>query len=97
MEHVEEEEQQLLGVVLRLVVELGQDGEEHGCGLHWSTTGASAGPHLLQQAHKGLDHSAVGPAHTEMKPPGRGGRNLSPYCGALLLLCVYFSSSLLVS
>lgn len=95
MERVEEKEQQLLGVVLRLVVELGQDGVEHGCGLHWSTTGAPAGPHLLQQAHKSLGHLAVRPAHTEMEPLGEG-RDLSPCCGGLLL-CVYFASSLLVS
>lgn len=71
MELVEEEEQQLLGIMLRLVVELGQDGEEHGRGLHWSTAGALAGPHLLQQPHKSAGHSAVGPANTEMEPSGR--------------------------
>lgn len=73
VESVQEEEQQLLGVMLRLVIELGQDGEEHSRGLHWSTAGALAGPHHLQQPHKSAGHSAVRPAHTEMEPSGRGG------------------------
>lgn len=45
---IEEEEQQLLGILLGVVVELREDGEEHGPGLHGGTAGAPARPHLLQ-------------------------------------------------
>ena len=62
VERVEKEEQQLLGVLLGVVVELWQDGAQHRPGLHRGTAGAPSQPHLLQQADKHLGHTALRPA-----------------------------------
>ena len=71
VERVQEKEQQLLGVLLGVVVELGEDGAQHRPGLHRGTAGAPAQPHLFQQAHKHLGHLALGPARAEIKPVGK--------------------------
>lgn len=77
MESIEEREQQLLGVLLGVVVELGEDGAHHRSGLHRGTTGTPSQPHLLQQAHECLGHLALRPAGTEVKPAGKRDRHLS--------------------
>jgi len=59
VERVEEKEQQLLGVLLGVVVELGEYGAHHRPGLHRGTAGAAPQPHLLQQAGKHLGHAAL--------------------------------------
>lgn len=70
MKCIEEEEQQLLGILLGVVVELREDGEEHGPGLLRGTAGAPARPHLLQQTHKNLHHPTLGPVYREIKALG---------------------------
>lgn len=62
MEGIEEKEHQFLGILLGIVVELGEDGAQHRPGFHSGTAGAPSHPHLLQQAHKNLGHPALGPA-----------------------------------
>lgn len=62
VECIEEKEQQFLGVLLGVVVELGEDGAQHRSGLHRGTAGAPSHPHFLQQAHKHLGHPALRPA-----------------------------------
>lgn len=59
MEGIEEEEQQFLGVLLQVVVELGEHGAQHRPGLHRGTAGALSQPHLPQQADKHLGHPAL--------------------------------------
>lgn len=61
VEGVEDKEQQFLGVLLGVVVELGEDGAQHRPGLHWGAAGAPSQPHLLQQADKHLGHTALRP------------------------------------
>lgn len=62
VERIEEVEQQFLGVLLGVVVELGEDGAQHRPGLHRSTAGATSQPHLLQQAAEHHSDPALGPA-----------------------------------
>lgn len=98
VECVEQVKQQFLGVLLGIVVELWEDGAEHRPGLHRSTAGAAPHPHLLQQAHKHLGHTALRPARAEenttVNPQVRqkeegGGGGSGGWC--------YLSSSLRVS
>lgn len=62
MEYIEEKEQQLLGIMLGIVVEVRENGAQHRAGPHGGAAGASSHPHLLQQADKYLSHPALRPA-----------------------------------
>lgn len=62
MERINEKQQQLLGVLLGVVFELREDGAQHRPGLHRGTAGASAQPHLLQEADKHLSNPTLRPA-----------------------------------
>lgn len=59
-----------MGILLGVVVELREDGEKHGPGLHGGTAGAPARPHLLQQTHENLHHPTLGPVYREIKALG---------------------------
>lgn len=72
MQQVEQVQQQLMGVLLTVVVELGQDGAQNGPGLHRSAGGAAAQPHLLQQAKERHGHPALTPAGTQRAGSARG-------------------------
>lgn len=64
MQQVEHVQQQLVGVLLTVVVELRQDGAQDGPGLLRCADGAAAQPHVLQQAKEHNGHPALTPAGT---------------------------------
>lgn len=93
MQHAEEEEQQLLGVLLAVVVELWKDGAQRGPGLDGGAAGAAAHPHLLQQARKRLHQPAFPPAWRAK----RKGENEPSWLSGARLPRSYLASSASVS